>query len=467
MRCHSRGLQPAVVALLSVFVALCLCLPAVALDCKTAPSVSSAEFVVTVDPSTAWQPRGGQVRVVVQSNTQSLKDVAVQACFKWSGLAVDAFQPAPLVQLVEIAGDIPGKAVYTVSVPEGSIPLVKSNWFGRLFGSRTVAPGDPDSYDAARIVPTADLRIVLSKAGAAVAVADRTVGITSVWAAVGITASTVLAALVILVLWGRSRQVPGTDPLMRLITTREGYVSLSQFQIVMWSFLFGAGAVYVMGLSGSLIDIPAGALILLGISGATIVGAKINDANARAQPPGRPPPSTATIRPGPVTGLTLTNVTDRGVTLTWTAPAVVAGGEVAVYIVRYARAAFADWKSASDSYQGTSFDVTGLQPQTAYLFEVQTSNAAGQSPAVQGQATTAPPVQNVRTPAWSDLVVTPEHPGELDVTRVQMLLFTLIAAGFVAIKLFNSYVIPDIPQGILILMGISNGTYLSAKFVRS
>src|SRR4029077_2402315 len=130
---------------------------------------------------------------------------------------------------------------------------------------------------------------------------------------------TALIALCFLVLWARWRQVAGTDPLMRLITTREGYVSLSQFQIVMWTLLFGGGAVYVMGLSGSLIDIPAGALVLLGISGLTIVGAKINDANAKAPPPGRPPPSTATIRPGPVTGLTLTNVTDRGVTLSWTA----------------------------------------------------------------------------------------------------------------------------------------------------
>lgn len=467
MRWHYRGLLRAVATLLSAVVAPCLAFPALALDCKTAPTVSSAEFVVTVDPSTAWQPRGGQVRILLQSNTQSLKDVAVQACFKWSGVGVDAFQPAPMVQLVEIAGDVPGKAVYTVAVPDGSIPLVKSNWFGRLFGSGTVAPGDPDSYDAGHIVPIADLRIVLSRSGAAVAVADRSVGITSVWTAVGITAGTVLIALVILVLWARSRQVPGTDPLMRLITTREGYVSLSQFQIVMWSFLFGAGAVYVMGLSGSLIDIPAGALVLLGISGVTILGAKINDANAKAQPPGKPPGSTATIRPGPVTGLALTEVTDRGVRLSWTAPAAVAGAEVAVYIVRYARAAFGDWRVVTDSYQGTVFDLAGLRPQTAYLFEVLASNAAGQGPAVQGQATTSQPVYNVRTPAWSDLVVTPEHPGELDVTRVQMLLFTLIAAGFVAIKLLNSYVIPEIPPGILILMGISNGTYLSAKFVRS
>jgi hypothetical protein len=54
---------------------------------------------------------------------------------------------------------------------------------------------------------------------------------------------------------------------MRLISTREGYASLSQFQIMLWSFLFGAGAVYVMGLSGGLINIPTGALVLLCIAG--------------------------------------------------------------------------------------------------------------------------------------------------------------------------------------------------------
>jgi hypothetical protein len=37
-----------------------------------------------------------------------------------------------------------------------------------------------------------------------------------------------------------------------------------------------------------------------------------------------------------------------------------------------------------------------------------------------------------------------------------MLFFTLISAGFVALKLFNSYVIPDIAGGFMLLMGISN-----------
>ena len=62
-------------------------------------------------------------------------------------------------------------------------------------------------------------------------------------------------------------------------------------------------------------------------------------------------------------------------------------------------------------------------------------------------------------------MVTPQHPGEIDVTRVQMLFFTLISVAFVAIKLISGYTIPDIPEGFMLLMGISNGVYLSAKFV--
>ena len=41
-----------------------------------------------------------------------------------------------------------------------------------------------------------------------------------------------------------------------------------------------------------------------------------------------------------------------------------------------------------------------------------------------------------------------------------MLFFTLISAGFVALKLFDSYVIPDIAEGFMLLMGISNGVYI-------
>jgi hypothetical protein len=53
--------------------------------------------------------------------------------------------------------------------------------------------------------------------------------------------------------------------------------------------------------------------------------------------------------------------------------------------------------------------------------------------------------------------------GEIDVTRVQMLIFTLISAGFVMIKVLTSYEIPEIPAGYLLLMGISNGVYIAGR----
>jgi hypothetical protein len=101
-------------------------------------------------------------------------------------------------------------------------------------------------------------------------------------------------------------------------------------------------------------------------------------------------------------------------------------------------------------------------------------NAAGAGPATATNATTpaqppasAPASPPPRTPSWADLVVTPSIPGEIDVTRVQMLFFTLISAAFVGMKLFNSYVIPDIPDNFLLLMGISNGVYMTSKYVSS
>ncbi len=65
---------------------------------------------------------------------------------------------------------------------------------------------------------------------------------------------------------------------------------------------------------------------------------------------------------------------------------------------------------------------------------------------------------------WSDLVVN-ETDGQrdIDVTRVQMLYFTLITAIFVVMRVLSTYVIPEIPQGFQILMGLSNAVYFGAK----
>jgi hypothetical protein len=44
-----------------------------------------------------------------------------------------------------------------------------------------------------------------------------------------------------------------------------------------------------------------------------------------------------------------------------------------------------------------------------------------------------------------------------------MLLFTVVGAAFVIVQVLNYYVIPDIPAGYQILIGISNGVYVGRK----
>jgi hypothetical protein len=434
--------------------------PAAAADCNAAPpNPKPSDVVVKVDQGTAWQPRGGQVRIVVESATQLLKGTDVTVCFRWSSGQQSQYLPPAAVQAAE---STPMKAVYRVTVPE--LKRVDSSWFDRLGGKLPADPTQPAQFDNGMIVPVADVKVIVGTAESTLATTVLEVGVTSVWNAVLVTLVCVLVAQGLLYSWAVRRKVPGRSPWMRMISTREGYASLSQMQIVLWSFLFGAGATYVMILSGSLIDIPTGALVLLGIAGATTLGSRIQGANAQAA---APQPSAdlpaATVAPAAPQNVTVIASTDHTVTLQWDPPA--AGAAAAVYAVSYARQAFADWRESDDRIKQNSHRVSRLLPDTTYVFQVAARNTNSASAPVQVTERTKQAALIPRQPLWSDLVVTPQHPGEIDVTRVQMLFFTLISVAFVAIKLITSYMIPDIPEGFMLLMGISNGVYLSAKFV--
>jgi hypothetical protein len=435
--------------------------PAAAADCNAAPvKPVPSDIVVTVDPATAWQPRGGQIRIVVESAAQKLKDIDVVVCFRWSNKEGLYLSPA-VVQAAEFTA---AKAVYRVTVPD--LKWVDSTWSERLRGKLPNDASQPTQFDNGGMVPVADVKVIVGSGDSTLATAVLEVGITSVWTASLMTLVCVLIAHALLYAWAWRRKVPGWSPWMRLISTREGYASLSQMQIMMWSFLFGAGAVYVMSLSGSLINIPTGALVLLGIAGATTVGAKIQGANAQAAA-AAPPPSTnlptGATAPADPQNVVMIASTDHSVTLQWALPA--AGAVPAVYAVRYARQAFADWRTSDDLIKENSHRISRLLPNTAYDFQVVARNDKGESTPVPITVTTRMAAAIARRPRWSDLVVTAQDPAEIDVTRVQMLFFTLISVAFVAIKLINSYMIPDIPDGFMLLMGISNGVYLSAKFV--
>jgi len=166
---------------------------------------------------------------------------------------------------------------------------------------------------------------------------------------------------------------------LRLISTSNGWASLSQLQILLWTFVVGAGAVYVMTLTGTLIAISSGALALLGIAGAAAVLSEV---------------------------------------------------------------------------------VRNLSPDTAYDFRVRTDAAP------DAWSTVGIFSSGGRTPKWSDIVTDTDRPAEIDVTRVQMLFFTVISAFFVGLNIVDTGTIPQIDPTYVTLMGISNGVYVTAKFAR-
>jgi hypothetical protein len=384
------------------------------------------------------------------------------------------------------------------------------------------------------------------------------VGITNVSSSLLLAVTFVILAGGMLFYFGRRSEVPGNGVMLKIISTRGGNASLSQFQIVLWTFVIGAGAVYVMALSGNLIDIASGTLVLLGITGAATIGSKLKDGQASTTPAANAAP--APTAPGPIGGI-VTRASDCAVQLVWQAP--LTGGPAETYTVQYRVTASPPnvWKTATNSITHPGFTVIGLTPATPYDFQVTASNAGGPGPATAVNDTTASgiqipagapgPVPNLgitssrdssalnltwgqpasvptgyvieyrihdsdefwysvkstatlaaftvtgllpntvydlrvtafnnagsgspsaviggttgpRTPKWSDLVISSDVKREIDVTRVQMLFFTLITAIFVGLKVLVSGEIPDIPQGFLLLMGISNGVYLTAKFI--
>ena len=79
------------------------------------------------------------------------------------------------------------------------------------------------------------------------------------------------------------------------------------------------------------------------------------------------------------------------------------------------------------------------------------------TPVLNNASRTAPtgvtePSTQASDPQWRDLIVDPDT-GAPEITRMQILLFTVVGAGFVLVRVLNYYVIPDIPPGHQILIG--------------
>ena len=517
---------------------------------------------------TIWQPRGDEVNFTITSvKGGALDPMKVAVCFRWrGGTRTSDWMPSPM-PLRTIKIDSSGSITYAARVP--NLPDAATNWFARVLGQ-----AGQDEYAGLWIVPIAEFRTV------ATTNADwknldtiLPLGVTSISFATIVAILGLVIAWLVLYRYGRSRNVPGNDPVLKLVSSRAGFASLSQLQILMWSFLVGASAIYVMALSGELIPISSGTLVLLGIAGVATVGSKLQShvsdqaAGGAATGTATPTPAAPTA-PGTVEGLHVAPgvvQTDREVQLKWSKPKPRDGGPVDRYVVQYRTAAAGgkptgQWITASDTVTATALTVVGLEPATAYEFQVAAANTGDTGPfsptlggvttAADLTAATPEPVKDVtvegpdtdgtvlnvkwtgvskaqnyivqyrlhdsdelwrnsqpqtknamtiaglipnsnydlrvaaqtptgqskwsslmsgrtgpRRPLWSDLVVTPGTANTVDIARVQMLFFTVVTALFVAMKVLTSYQIPEIPEGFLLLLGISNGVYLTSKFI--
>jgi hypothetical protein len=328
----------------------------------------------------------------------------------------------------------------------------------------------------------------------------------------------------------------------------------------------GGSAIYVMVLSGRLIDIQTTTLYLLGISGFSMVLGKVQRSSApegeRTTPASQAiPAAVTTLPPGAVTDLEICgNPGENKVVLAWKPPE--GGGKPTHYVVEYKKTSDTTWTPDQNLIIESPHVLKNLTPQTDYDFKVIAANNTGNGPFTElksqktaslgsgsatapvkvdgvtpdtkqttqdqivlqwnglnvtpdyyvvrywlaetstwniagvvvgaknsyrvtklspntdyefqvlgvkdseiGLASLAAPARTAqRTPRWSDLLEA-EGGGEVDVARIQMLFFTLITAIFVLLKVHSSNEIPVIPDGILLLMGISNGVYLTAKFI--
>ncbi len=373
-----------------------------------AATTSSPPISVTVNPATIWQPRGGEVIVAVVADAALLKGFTARACFGWSAAGADKFfTPENLAHFGEAfirirPSDTLGLVNLGIVVPD--LPEASSDVITRwLAGARSTGLG---------VVPVADMRLIgYSDAGVLFDVV-RPVGVTSVRFSLLLVAISIIAAMLVLHQLsadGMSTRsfIPGEKAIpkvlrlaarfmtfrwvLHLIQDGNGRASLSAFQILLWSILVAASAIYVMALSGSLINITPGTLILLGIAGAAgliTAGAGRSGPTDTQRPPGAQR-QTDTQRPP-------------------------------------------DTQRITDSAQAAQVPVRPSSDR----------RDAG--------------------PRWADLVRDDDDMPE--VTRLQMLFFTVVSAGFVALQVLNNYVIPDIPSGYQVLMGISNGIYVGKKF---
>jgi hypothetical protein len=378
-------------------------------DCNrpmTEPRINGG--ALTLDRGSRWQPRGGELKMTLRTAEILPSDALLKVCLRWKqeGDPSGGYTESPATRVIAL-NPSDRQSIKVGSIVPDLLDAPARDEREAHSGNRAAVRGVREGFST---VPAVDVRLLIYRTdakdgGVSVLYDLQTVaGVTNVVLASSLSLATVVVPLIILASIARAT-LPGfgVGPLRRfllVVSTPKGYASLSQLQIVVWTMVVAAATVYVMVLSGELIEITPGTLTLLGIAGGSTVLSKLQSGWDDAKEDKAAPPNA----PG-------------------------GAGE-----------------AAPGGAQGQQ--VAPAQP------------APGPTIAVRAGG-----------PRYSDLVINYERSAagtavaDVDVTRVQMLLFTVVTAAFVVIQVATSFAIPEIPSGFLTLMGISNGVYLGGKLV--
>src|SRR6201988_515975 len=231
-----------------------------------AGSASIAQTASGTLQSKQWQPEGGLIEITID-NYKADEDAVVTTCFRWK-LENQAKAASFAESKPKSVSLINGVLKVTVEVP----PLT-----------------DTDQPRARRVfvVPLAQVRVLSVKS-------DDTVQMDT-WTEIGITypiASLTLAiGILLLAFYALNRVVKSrithngikqANLLLRIISTPTGTASLSQLQILLWTFVVAGCAIYVASLSGQLVEVTTGTLVLLGIRGVAALGTQAHNENQDA-----------------------------------------------------------------------------------------------------------------------------------------------------------------------------------------
>ena len=370
-----------------------------------------------------WQPKGGEIQFTVKSFVVIPADASVIVCFRWKSASekTEIFEARP----TRLDRDSDGKLLkVTTTVPASLGPQPKD--------AESAVPLLP-------LVPIAEVRI-LAIDNTKTVKADVTtyMGITYPWLACVFALATMIIGFGALIIAGNWRLqhsgIMQANWLLRIVSTPSGFASLSQLQILVWTFVVAASAVYVMSLSGQLVEVTSGTLVLLGIAGAAGVAAK---SHSEAQ------------------GATVEAEATKA-----------ANAKAAADI--HAAESGATYRAAQAAGNPVEVARTAAES-TAATTDAATKATMASVAKAKADAVKNPPATQI--PKWSDLIVNERTSDgittrEIDVARFQMLLFTLITAAFVLVSVVTTYVIPEISSGFQTLMGISNGVYLGSKVVQ-